>query len=1116
MLKPNQPMKIIMAIVLAAAVLAGSVLTGGEAALAASGSVDRLKGDDRYATSAAIALEKFSSSDYCIITRGDVYADGLAASTLAGALNCPILLTRSTELPTVIKDCIKSLGNPKVIILGGTSAVSSSVESALKNLVGSSKVERISGATRFDTAAKIAARAKKESVLPNYAFIVSGWASADSLVAGPAAFLNNAPLLQVEKNSIPDVTKKAISDLGISRLYIVGGTAVVSNTVKTALEKLPSVSSVTRISGATRYETSVEFARSQFSGVSDFSLVRGADANLADAIGATVLGLPILYVEQNSIPAAVSSYLDSRVSDSSSIRVIGGIVAVSNTVEDRAKALVHGTTVFNPAQGATSVSTSIQPTITFPRAITLTGGGTITDSNVDSLITFRKGGSSGTSVSFAASIDSAKRVITVRPTSALETNTTYYLAVSSVKDSGGTVSGSSVTWSTGAVATGIPDAVFGLEKAECVSFREIIATFNRPVIKTTAEKTDNYTLDPSKTIIEAKLRPDGKTVLLTLDSTTPLAVDTTYTLTAENVFSTGGRYVDDPFDKQAFRATDHICPTVESITISGKQTLLVTMSEYCKVDTEPLVWINDDKATISNWDGKSFTASTGSDWVKDRAYKIQIAGIKDLADNVMKSYMTTVKPLTSEAGPSLSSVSAVDQDTVKVVFDRPLGDLTDATVTYKKGKDASSVDVPLTTEDLFTRSAEDSSGKTYFLDVPYVFGGIQLFTGTITSETITIEFKKLKDVAGYPVAERSLSKQVTLRKDTTNPYITTHDVDVYSNVITLYLNEQTSLSGSLDNINVTCNKKLLTTTSDYDHSFSNDSDNNISTITFTAKGTSFDAGEYVINIPANTVRDGKTYTEVECNNSGTDFTQNLTIGKTNGNINVDYKINVGAPGLNPKASTVVLYEATSNKLLVTYNVRMGDSAVERANYLLRGEALPSSAKLAFVDTGQTQVLINLAVEGTVNFGQVDHPVTGALDLLANIKSAVGYAIQAQSFIVADAFEDNTPPKLQSAEYSADNKTLTLTFNENMDPTHYSLANYQILCDSKIVGLNVEGEAVPGDPTKVKFVIPTTPPDNWNPNKTIKVVTKSGAGVTATDANGVIIQGEIEVTVKKVK
>lgn len=550
MFKKNQLRKalsLFVCLALALSLFAGLTLGEDNPTYAASGDVERLAGDDRYETSAKIADKKFTTPSYAIVTRGDTYADGLAASVLSGALNAPVLLVRSNTLPDTISSRLTALGKPRVIILGGTVAVSTAVENALKDLVGSSYVTRLGGADRFATAALVAAEAAKYATLSRTAFIVNGFASADSLVAGPAAFRDRMPILQVYKDSIPDVTKQAIANRGINKLIIVGGTDVVANSVATALGKLSGVSSVKRVWGSTRYETSVEFAKDQFPYVGNFCLVRGADNNLADAIGATVLGYPILYVEQNSIRTGVNNYLDNRVTSSSEIFVIGGTDAVSNTVRDRARALVSGTAVFNPAQGATNVSTSVQPTISFPRAISNTSGTAITDSNVDSLITFRRGGSSGTSVSFTASIDSGKRVITVYPTSALDTNTTYYLAVDSVSDTSGTISSSSVTWSTGTEKT--TTSGLAIQSITALDPQTIKITFNN-ALGDSARLVASYavydhTQSQNLTIDDVSVSTNRKEVKLALGE--DLVAGRSYTLNWLNITDTSGKKMSEKY-----------------------------------------------------------------------------------------------------------------------------------------------------------------------------------------------------------------------------------------------------------------------------------------------------------------------------------------------------------------------------------------------------------------------------------------------------------------------------------------------------------------------------------------------------------------------------------------
>ncbi len=115
----------------------------------------RLAGAGRYETAVEISKSGFpNGAKTVVLAFGLNYADALAGVPLAKAMNAPILLTTLKTLPAETLAEIERLNAKKVIILGGTSAVSADVEKALtdKKL----EVERIAGTTRFETAAKIA------------------------------------------------------------------------------------------------------------------------------------------------------------------------------------------------------------------------------------------------------------------------------------------------------------------------------------------------------------------------------------------------------------------------------------------------------------------------------------------------------------------------------------------------------------------------------------------------------------------------------------------------------------------------------------------------------------------------------------------------------------------------------------------------------------------------------------------------------------------------------------------------------------------------------------------------------------------------------------------------
>ena len=181
--------------ILVAVALVVTLLT--PAAFAADNKVQRVAGENRYETSADIALDKFDSADTVIIVNGEdrfAYADGLAASVLAGALDAPILLTDANELSDAVADAIEELGASKAYILGGTTAVSEAVEEALEDL--DLDITRLDGENRYETAALIAEEADTDS---KTAYVVNGWANADAMVAGAAAFNNGNPILLVGK-----------------------------------------------------------------------------------------------------------------------------------------------------------------------------------------------------------------------------------------------------------------------------------------------------------------------------------------------------------------------------------------------------------------------------------------------------------------------------------------------------------------------------------------------------------------------------------------------------------------------------------------------------------------------------------------------------------------------------------------------------------------------------------------------------------------------------------------------------------------------------------------------------------------------------------------------------
>jgi len=293
----------------------------------AGGRVNRIAGDNRYDTSAKIALDAYpGGAETVIIARGDnegQFADGLAASYLAGLKDAPVLLTSPDKLPQKTEDAVVKLKAKKAYVLGGKLAISEAVVGKLKNL--GLEMKRIEGNNRYATAASIAA----EGGQADTALVVSGFAPADSLVAGPLASSRGYPILLVSKDSVPGETKQAIAGLGIKNINVVGGENVVG---KAVYEKLDAEA---RYSGQSRIETSLAVAKNLFKEPKSFSIV--GYLNLADAVGAAVYGNPIVYVKGNL--SDVRNYLTGTIATDTRFTIFGGPLAVNRAVEEALQAL---------------------------------------------------------------------------------------------------------------------------------------------------------------------------------------------------------------------------------------------------------------------------------------------------------------------------------------------------------------------------------------------------------------------------------------------------------------------------------------------------------------------------------------------------------------------------------------------------------------------------------------------------------------------------------------------------------------------------------------------------------------------------------------------------------
>ncbi|MFK5691239.1 cell wall-binding repeat-containing protein [Ornithinimicrobium sp. LYQ92] len=97
----------------------------------ALGADERLSGLDRYRTAVAVSQIHETDVPVVYIASGLNFPDALAGSALAGHEEVPVLLTRQGDLPGPTLAELERLSPERVVILGGTTAVSQDVEDML-------------------------------------------------------------------------------------------------------------------------------------------------------------------------------------------------------------------------------------------------------------------------------------------------------------------------------------------------------------------------------------------------------------------------------------------------------------------------------------------------------------------------------------------------------------------------------------------------------------------------------------------------------------------------------------------------------------------------------------------------------------------------------------------------------------------------------------------------------------------------------------------------------------------------------------------------------------------------------------------------------------------------
>ena len=291
-------------------------------ASAATSPVSRIAGATRFETAIAASQDQFAtagSAHAVVLTRADTYPDALAGGPLAAKVGGPLLLTSSASLDAGVQaEIIRVLpAGGTVYILGGTSAVSTAVETTLTGL--GFAVKRVAGADRFATAVAVADQMGD----PTTIFEATGLNFPDALAGGPPAIKSGGVILLTNGSTQSTATAAYLAAHPGGKHYALGGPAAAAD--KTA----------TPLVGDDRYSTAAGVADTFFPAAPMVGVATGTTFPDALAAGPDLAakGAPLLLVAPTGpVPEGTTAVMLALSASVKSAVVFGGTASVSDDV----------------------------------------------------------------------------------------------------------------------------------------------------------------------------------------------------------------------------------------------------------------------------------------------------------------------------------------------------------------------------------------------------------------------------------------------------------------------------------------------------------------------------------------------------------------------------------------------------------------------------------------------------------------------------------------------------------------------------------------------------------------------------------------------------------------
>lgn len=536
-------------------------------------------------------------------------------------------------------------------------------------------IKKIYGKDRFSTAVQVSQEGWYYS---DYAIVANGLGFADALCSTPLSKAVDGPILLTHDKKLPEATRNEISRLGVKKVYIIGGTGVVSKNVENQIRSMGV--QVQRLGGKDRFETSLLIAKEMGKLVYVDNIVivpgdekfEGADA-LSVAPIAGSRNMPMLLASKNEVSPKIKNWIEGMNADN--VYVVGQTGAIS----DKAIKDIASVTKIN---GKDRFDTNLKVLDEFSYYLEYDRVYTSKAENssiVDAL----------TTGPLAAKKSSPLLLVGDKLTAAQNKYLSSLASRELVAIGGETPD--DVILGLGKLLD--KNAASKIKSVTIKEPREIIIEFDGIVKRSKAESKYNYEI-PGVHIIKAELIDGHSTVRLKLREDLTISKISNLEGTVENIL---GDNMKIRFNKKNSsyndKVTDNIKPTITSVEVSelyssSLKEIKIKFSEKIKKSDATIsnnYVIKDSKGKemriisiyFNKYDENEVKLLTES-VNNNESYKLEVKGIRDLANNVMKPYGKSIS-LKDTSKPKVTSFEVINTSNpnikyINIIFNKDINE----------------------------------------------------------------------------------------------------------------------------------------------------------------------------------------------------------------------------------------------------------------------------------------------------------------------------------------------------------------------------------------------------------------------------------------------------------